>query len=58
MDREQASERTQEEHVIKNFIITAILLAITWALYEVSKVQSMSDEQRKKYGHGPKGQGK
>ena len=44
--------------MIKNFIITIILLVIAWAFFEVSKVQSMNDEERKKYGHGPKGQGR
>lgn len=43
---------------MKNLILTIILAFITWALMEVVKVQSMSDEERKKYGHGPKGQGK
>ena len=58
MDREQTGERTQEDPMIKSFIITIILLVISWALFEVTKVQSMNDEERKKYGHGPKGQGK
>jgi hypothetical protein len=58
MDREQTGERTQEDPVIKSLIITLILLVISWALFEVTKVQSMNDEERKKYGHGPKGQGK
>lgn len=58
MDREQTGERTKEANVIKCILTTIILLVITWALYEVSKVQCMNDEERKKYGHGPKGQGK
>lgn len=44
--------------MIKELLSILIILVIAWALFEVSKVQSMSDEERKKYGHGPKGQGK
>ncbi|WP_321301017.1 hypothetical protein [uncultured Sphaerochaeta sp.] len=43
---------------MKNLILTIIFAFIIWALIEVVKVQSMSDKNRKKYGHGPKGQGK
>ena len=43
---------------MKDLILTIIFALGTWALIEVAKVQSMSDEDRKKYGHGPKGQGR
>lgn len=43
---------------MKDLILTIIFAFIIWALIEVVKVQSMSDKDRKKFGHGPKGQGK
>jgi len=34
------------------------LLFIGFAVYQVVSVGSMSDEDREKWGHGPKGQGR
>ncbi|MDT4761843.1 hypothetical protein [Sphaerochaeta sp. PS] len=40
---------------ILKVIVAAILLM---AIVAVAGVQGMSDEKRKEYGHGPKGQGR
>lgn len=41
--------------IILKFIVASLLFM---ALVAVAGVQSMSDEKRKEYGHGPKGQGR
>jgi hypothetical protein len=42
------------EAILKVIFAALILMAIV----AVAGVQGMSDEKRKKYGHGPKGQGR
>jgi len=41
-----------------NIIIGLIVVLIGVSIYLIARIGSMSDEDRRSYGHGPKGQGR